>query len=98
MSRYCLTKLVYYFSDFTIQVQPHAFDPIGPKSKLVVTVKLYKNRNEHSRCVFLSILILSVSFCPPELPVGSCLRTLLPGSITVKQMPGQCADVSGLAE
>lgn len=36
--------------------------------------------------------------CPPELPAASCLRTSSPGSITVKQMPGQCADVSGFTE
>lgn len=41
---------------------------------------------------------LSDSLCPLELLAASCLRTSLPGSITVKQMPGQCADVSGFTE
>lgn len=38
------------------------------------------------------------SLCPLELPAANCLKTSLPGSITVKQTPGQCADVSGVAE
>lgn len=44
--------------------------------------------------VFSSFLFLfspvTSLLSPPELPVASCLRTLLPESTTAKPMPGQC--------
>lgn len=54
--------------------------------------KFHRWRNDLSRCVEMSHFCFFVcdSLCPVELPAASCLRTSLPGSITVKQMPGQC--------
>lgn len=56
-------------------------------------------------CFLHTVLILyvrdffvCVSVSPLELPVGSCLRTLLPGSTTAKQMRGQRADMSEITD
>lgn len=57
--------------------------------------------NNYYRAFYLGYRLehLCFTFClsllsPPELPGVSCSRTLLPGSTTVKLMPGQCPALS----